>query len=140
VSFEISAWITAGFMTFYGIFFLYLSRKTRENAVIAKVVNVRVTLFLFALFYLSISQLTIFTSMAYSIEYGNQSPCENVVANSTAVSSTITSYEYVDSCASRTVPDAQDGLLQWYTYLLWLEAFGVAFGAMFLFAQWVQRW
>lgn len=86
-----------------------------------------------------IAHFGILTSYAYSIEYSNQAPCENVVVNSTIVSGSVTEYAYEDSCLSRSVPESQQNLFTFWSWLMWGEIFMIAAGAMLLFFRMVLR-
>ena len=66
-----------------------------------------------------------------AIEYTNQAPCENLIAN-TSVSGNVTTYAYTDSCASRTTPETMERLYQAYATILYAIVLVSVLALMFL--------
>lgn len=138
MTFETSTWVFTAFITLYGILFLYLGFKANPSEKLM-IFNVRTVFFLFGLGYIFIAHFGLLMSYAYSIEYTNLAPCENIVVNSTAITASITEYGYDDSCAGRTVPESQNSLLTFWSWLMWGEVFAIAGGCMLLFFRMVFR-
>lgn len=141
MTFEQSAYVLSGFMAFFGVLFLYLSMKSpapSKNSLRA-VLQGRVGFLLFGLLYLSLSHFSLYSGVAYSIEYANDPVCEYQVANAT-VTGNLTVYDYLNPCIDRVVPTATERLLTVFSWMLFIDVLALVLGAMILFGAVMQEW
>lgn len=91
----------------------------------------RTLLITYAVAFLSLSLFGVLVGTGFAVELTNQAECENVI-NSTTVSGNVTSYTYVDSCASSTTPQSIERLYQAYAYVLLTVILLSVFAVLFL--------
>ncbi len=143
VGFEIGAYVLAAFLTFYGFVFLWIAKdippSPKRGA--AAVVQGRVAFTLFAMLYLALAHFTVYVGLDYNIEFGNASPCEELVANSTFEGSTnITVYSYFNNCEALSVPGGTTSLFTIFSWILWIDILAMVLGGMMLFFRMISRW
>lgn len=110
MSFIVAGYWLAAFCIVFGIVSLYAAIRSSG---VAKSVLIATTIA-----YVFLSSFSVMAAVGFSIEYTNQAPCENLIAN-TSVSGNVTTYEYQDSCSSRATPETMERLYQAYSYILY---------------------
>lgn len=123
-AFTIIALTLAAFLLSIGVFFVWTSFKINPEGPISP----KVILLCFALLYIGLSHFSIYLGMAYAVELTNRAPCENVVSNSTEVTSAVTVYQYEDSCDERTTPRSVERLFGAYGWLLLIDMIAIGVG------------
>lgn len=128
MSYATNSYILAGFLLFQAIVCFWLlgqnMRGDKKKANEKGMWLIDKFLLFFGVFFLLLSQYSLFGALAYNVTQSNLAPCENIVVNSTDISSTQTTYEYGDSCVNREVPQtASTYLFVWTSYLVVLFAF-----------------
>jgi hypothetical protein len=141
-NYEVGLYMFAAFLTIYGVLFLFFSKEAPSSPKkgIKAVFSPKLALFLFGLLYLSMAHFSVYSALGLNVEYGWDAPCENVVANSTDISATVTAYEYTDSCLSRTTPPISETVFTLFTWILWIDFFAIFVGALLLFAVGLGEW
>lgn len=139
--FTSTAYMFAAFLTLYGVMFLYIASKTADNSNDKQSVwHWRSVFFIFGFAYLALAHWTFLIGLGNTLYLTNLAPCQQLLSNSTDVNSTFTVYTFVDSCATREVPKANERLYVIFTYTIFLEAWMVFLGALGLVVRKVLRW
>jgi hypothetical protein len=145
-SYEITLYIFAIFCTVYGILFFLASANTppppNPNRQLWKwALNTKTFTLCLAITYVAMAHFSIYSSLALDLDQGYNSPCENVVANSTYVNTSLTSYQYTNSCAGQTAPAINENIFTIYTWMMIIEFIILMLGTMLLAMRWFfSKW
>lgn len=123
MSFVTPVFVLAGFCFVFGLLSLMFGYK--ETAL------TKTLLVIFGVCFLFLSIFSVMVGVGFSIEYTNQSPCENVIS-STNVTGNLTEYTYTDSCSARATPESIERLYQAYSYIVYAIALVSVLALMFL--------
>lgn len=144
MDFIASGYVLAGFLTLYGIVFLWLSQQEAPNADLGgkkKILNLSRAMYIFGFFYLLLAFGNVFVATGNTLFLTNQAPCENLVHNSTYnYTSNVTTYQYYDSCENREVPKTNERLYVVLGWVMGLNLIAVIAGFFVLIVRWLMRW
>lgn len=124
------------FLFVFGGLFLWMAKNENmaqgpNDKQIGKVMKFQTIMVLFAFFYFALAHFTMYGVLGLSVEYDNNAPCDNVLRNTTTVGN-LTTYTYVDSCASLVTPPIQETYFTLFTWLLYIDLFAIALGTLVL--------
>lgn len=139
-AYQTSIWVLCAFFTLFGVILLTMSRNVGRPED-TSFLKARIFLFLFALLYFSLAHYAAYSAIVYSVEYGTQPACTNLInTTSTNLSTNLTSYTYVSSC-STTPPAAQNAFQVGLGYVLWIELVILLLGSLYLIIdRAARRW
>lgn len=124
MSFSSEVYLFSFFVLVFAVSFMVFGLRTQGVS--------RTLLLLFSLSFFVLTVFGVMVGLAFGVEYSDQSPCENVI-NSTNTSGNVTTYTYVDSCASSSPPVSVERLYVAYSYLVYLMFIVASLAVMFWF-------
>ena len=132
------AFVLAAFLTLYGIIFFTLGNKATGK--LFGIMPMKALFFIFGFLYVAIAHFSIVSAVAYGVDVSELSPCENVVSNSTVVSTTVVAYEYHDSCRDREAPKSTERLYKVLLTIMYIEALALLIGFLGFIGELLGKW